>query len=58
MLANIHVYILTADTIFILLRNLSQILDVAFLLPVSIYASGIALLCNGVACYTALSQNV
>ena len=32
MLANIHVYILTA----FLLSNLPQILDVAFLLPVSI----------------------
>ena len=37
MLANIHIYILTAVTIFFLLSNLSQILDVAFLLPISIY---------------------
>ena len=36
MLANIHVYILTGVTIFFLISNLSQILDVAFLLPVSI----------------------
>ena len=44
--ANKHVYILTAVTIFFLLStcNLSQILDVAFLLPVSIcYISEIAL---------------
>ena len=38
MLANIHAYILTAVTIFFLLNNLSQILDVAFHLPVSIYS--------------------
>ena len=36
MLANMHVYILNAVTIFFLLSNVSQILDVAFLLPVSI----------------------
>ena len=39
MLANIHVNILTAVTIFFLLSNLSQILDVTFLLPVSILTS-------------------
>ena len=37
MVANIHVYICTAVTTFFLLSNLSQILDVAFLLSVSIY---------------------
>ena len=36
MLANIHVYILTAVAIFFLLINLWQISDVAFLLPISI----------------------
>ena len=36
MLANIHVYILTAVTIFFLLSNLSQIFNVALLLHVSI----------------------
>ena len=36
MLANIHVYILTAVTILFHLSNLWQILDVVFLLPISI----------------------
>ena len=39
MLANIHVYIITAVTNFFLLNNLSQILDVEFLLPVSILSA-------------------
>ena len=39
MLANIHVYVLTAVTMFFLLSKVSQLLDVAFLFPVSIYIS-------------------
>ena len=34
-----HVYILNAVTIFFLLSNLLQILDVVFLLPVSVFIS-------------------
>ena len=37
MLANIHVYIKTAVTIVFLLSDISQLLDVSFLSPVSLY---------------------
>ena len=39
MLANIHVYILTAVTIFFRLSNVLHFLGEAFLLPVSIYGN-------------------